>query len=159
MAHTHFCRTGQESWRVLFSFSLKRFKICRKGASALEFAIVSPLLFLMIAGILVYGVYFGAVHSVQQLAAEAARATVAGLSDNERATLANGHVRDSASSYPLLDPGRLQTAAQASPADSELFVVTVTYDASNLGVLGLTGLVPGPSQTIQRSAIVRRGGY
>ena len=59
------------------------------GAAALEFAVVLPVFLAVMLGILAYGIYFGAVHSAAQLAADAARASVAGLSDDERAAIAN----------------------------------------------------------------------
>ena len=59
-----------------------------RGASAVEFAIVGPVFVLLMMGMIAYGIYFGAVHSVQQLAADAARASVAGLDESERIWLA-----------------------------------------------------------------------
>ena len=49
------------------------------GVAAIEFAIVAPIFFLMVFGMLAYAIYFGVVHSVQQLAADAARVSVGGL--------------------------------------------------------------------------------
>jgi Flp pilus assembly protein TadG len=49
------------------------------GASAVEFAIIAPVFILMIVGMLAYGIYFGAANSVQQIAADAARTSIAGL--------------------------------------------------------------------------------
>jgi Flp pilus assembly protein TadG len=46
---------------------------CRRGASAVEFAIVFPLFLFALFGIVMYGAYLAVVHGVQQLAAEAAR--------------------------------------------------------------------------------------
>ena len=40
----------------------------RRGVAAIEFAILAPLLILMIAAILIYGDYFIMAHSIQQLA-------------------------------------------------------------------------------------------
>src|SRR5689334_21418066 len=58
------------------------------GVAAIEFAVVFPLFLLIILAIIGYGSYLGAAHSVAQLAADAARASVAGLSDTERASIA-----------------------------------------------------------------------
>ena len=55
------------------------------GSSAVEFAIVAPVLIALFAGIVVFGLYLGAMSSLRQLAAEAARASVAGVTDAERA--------------------------------------------------------------------------
>ena len=129
------------------------------AVSAIEFAIVFPIFLLVVLGILVYGIYFGAVHSVQQLAAEAARASVAGITEAERASLAREHVERAVGAYPLLEPGSLQVEAKPSPADPNLFELDLSYDASNLVIFVLSGLVPMPPKQIRRQAVVRRGGY
>ena len=54
---------------------------CRRGASAVEFAMLLPLFLALVFGIVVFGAYLTMVHGVQQLAAEAARSSVAGLSE------------------------------------------------------------------------------
>ncbi len=141
--------------------ALNRSRVWRAdgAASAVEFAIVSPVLILILMGMLVYGVYFGVAHSVQQLAADAARASVAGIDDEERTQLAVSHAASAAGSYLLLAADRLAVIAGPSPGDADLFVVSVSYDASDLPIFGLADLVPVPSSTISHSAAIRRGGY
>jgi Flp pilus assembly protein TadG len=56
---------------------LRRFDRAQSGASA-EFALIMPVFLAMLFGIVVFGAYLGVVHDVQQLAAEAARSSVAG---------------------------------------------------------------------------------
>ncbi len=129
------------------------------GVSAIEFAIVFPIFLIAVLGLLVYAIYFGAVHSVQQLAAEAARASVAGLSVDEREDLARQHVARAAQSYPLIQPRNLSVEAGMVPDDPNLFQLALTYDASELVIFALRGLVPMPPTTIRRQAVVRRGGY
>jgi Flp pilus assembly protein TadG len=129
------------------------------AASAVEFALVLPLFLALIFGILTFGAHFAIVHGVQQLAAEAARVSIAGLSDSERATLAENYVADNAAFYPLLSPDHLSISAAASPSDADTFVVTVDYDASNLFVYALPHIVPMPSSHIERTAVIPRGGY
>ena len=73
---------------------ITRFLHSDSGASAAEFAIVLPLFLLMFFGIIVFGFYLALVHGVQQLAAEAARSSVPGLSETERASLAQSYVSD-----------------------------------------------------------------
>lgn len=129
------------------------------GTSAIEFAIVFPIFTLIVVGIFVYAIYFGAVHSVQQLAAEAARASVAGISPSERAALANQFVDRAAGTYPLLERAALRVRAGVSPNDPNLFEVELIYDASDLVIFAFTGLLPMPSKIVRRQAVVRRGGY
>jgi Flp pilus assembly protein TadG len=131
----------------------------RSGVAAIEFAIVAPVFFLMVFGLLAYAIYFGMVHSVQQLAADAARASVAGITTSERASLAKNNVQTSIANYPLLDPKKLTVDATPSGSDPNLFSVDLHYDASTNTIFVLEGLVPMPPKIIERQAIVRRGGY
>lgn len=142
----------------LFS-AFRRARSDQRGVSAIEFAIVFPLFLVTVLGILVYAIYFGVVHSVQQLAAEAARASVAGISPTERTTLAEQHVQRSLGSYPLIDAGSLKVAAAQSVSDPNLFAVDLSYDASKMTIFALDGLLPLPPKEIRRQAVVRRGGY
>jgi Flp pilus assembly protein TadG len=131
----------------------------RSGVAAIEFAIVGPLFFLVLLGVLIFAVYFGTVHSVQQIAREAARASVQGLTEEERAALAQNQVNAIVGSYPLIDRNYLTVSAAAAPGDANLFNVRISYDASRSIVFAFEGLIPMPSKTIARSAVVRRGGY
>ena len=146
------------TWRLLRR-KLPHWLRDRSGVAAIEFAIVGPLFFMVLLGVLTFAIYFGTVHSVQQLAAEAARATVQGLTDSERTALAQTQVTSSVGSYPLIDPNYLTVSAAASPNDANLFNVSISYDASRSIVFAFEGLIPMPPKTIARSAIVRRGGY
>lgn len=131
----------------------------RSGASALEFAIVLPVFLLIVLGILTYGIYLGSVHSVEQLAADAARASVAGLSDSERVQIATQHVTTNAKGYPLLNPSKVEIEAGASPLDASQFRVLVRFDASDLPIWIMAGIVPMPDRMIERTSVIKRGGY
>lgn len=138
---------------------LKRFRTAQGGAIAVEFAMIAPVFLMMVFGIIMYGSYLAVVHGVQQLAAEAARSSVAGLSESERSTLANGYVTGNVNSYPLIDPAQLTVNAATSGSDANVFVVTVNYNASGMFIYSLPTFVPTPSSTIVRSAAIPRGGY
>lgn len=138
---------------------LRRFRTAQAGASAIEFALILPAFMMIIFGIVMFGSYLTMVHGVQQLAAEAARSSVAGLSEGERRTLANDYVAANAGAYPLLLPAHLKVSAGASSADANVFVVTVDYDASGMFIYSLPSFVPAPPATIVRSAAIPRGGY
>lgn len=131
----------------------------RAGASALEFAIVLPVFLLIVLGILTYDIYLGSVHSVEQLAADAARASVAGLSDSERAQIATQHVTTNANGYPLLNASKVEVEAGASPLDASQFRVLVRFDASDLPIWIMAGIVPMPDRMIERTSVIKRGGY
>ena len=73
------------------------------GAAALEFAILCPVFLLLAIGMIAYAIYFGAAHSVQQLAADAARVSIGGLSTTERSTLVGTFLDNNAGGYVLID--------------------------------------------------------
>lgn len=129
------------------------------GSTAVEFAMIFPVALIFFCGLLAYGIYFGAAHSVQQLAADAARASVGGLDDTERVSIAQAHIAASGSNYPLLRPDRISVSAQALQADPSQFEVRVAFNSEDLPIWVLTGLVPLPDKTIERVAIIKRGGY
>lgn len=130
----------------------------KSGVAAIEFAIVLPVFLLLICGILAYGIYFGAAHGVAQLAADAARVSVAGLDDAERARLATAHINANASGFAFIDRAKVTVAAGPSPADPAQFMVDVRYDSSDLPIWIFSGLVPLPAKVIERSSTIRRGG-
>jgi Flp pilus assembly protein TadG len=133
-----------------------RFPRCTRAASAVEFAMLLPLFLALVFGIVMFGAYFAMVHGVQQLAAEAARSSVAGLSETERVSLAENYVTANADSYPLLQSSHLTVTAATS--GTAVFVVTVNYDASDNFIFTLP-FVPAPPSTIIRSAAVPFGGF
>lgn len=130
-----------------------------RGVAAIEFALVFPVFLIVVLGILAYGIYIGATHATAQLAAESARASVAGLSNTERTSLAEAYVKAHAASYPILDPSKISVVATAAPAQPDEFRVAVRYDASQLPIWHFAAFLPLPSKTIERTATVKRGGY
>ena len=136
-----------------------KFFTAQDGAIAVEFAIIAPVFLMIVFGIVMYGSYLSVVHGVQQLAAEAARSSVAGLSEGERSSLANSYVTGNVNTYPLIDPAKLTVNAATSVSDANVFVVSVNYDASGMFIYSLPTFVPAPSSTIVRSAAIPRGGY
>lgn len=129
------------------------------GAAAIEFAIVFPVFLLLTLGMIAYGLYFGAAHSAAQLAADAARASIAGITDQERSDLVKRHVARSASVYALIDPDFVTATSAPVASDVTSYRVTVRYDAKSLPIWRIAGFLPLPSRIIERSAIVKRGGY
>jgi Flp pilus assembly protein TadG len=130
----------------------------RDGVSAVEFALLLPLFLVIVFGIVVFGCYLAMVHGVQQLAAEAARTSVAGLSDGERNSLATGYVASNVSTYPLLDANLISVVAAPSTTSANVYVVTVRYDGSSNIVFSLP-FVPSPPFPITRSAAIPNGGF
>ena len=137
---------------------MTRFFRCRRGATAVEFAMLLPVFLTLVFGIVVFGSYLAVVHGVQQLAAEAARSSVAGMSDSERSSIATSYVSANIGTYPLITPSNVSVNAATSNADPNVFVVTVSYNASGMFIYSLP-FVPAPPSTIVRSAAIPYGGF
>lgn len=135
---------------------LDDFVSCRRGASALEFAIIGPVFCVLLFGILAWGGYFWMAHAVQQLANDGARVAVGGLDSAERAALAQSSMNAEIKSYTFLDPSAASLSVQDN--DQQL-AVQVAYDASRSPFFSMRALIPMPSSTITREAISQLGGY
>lgn len=136
----------------------KDFGSCRRATSAVEFALLAPLFIFLLLGMVAYGIYFGASHSLQQISADAARTAIAGLDTTERQDLVSQFITVNASGYPFIDPVKLTVAADDSSADANQFVVSVTYDARDLPIWNLFRTLPLPDTTISRRSTIRIGG-
>ena len=108
------------------------FRTDERGTSAVEFALLSPLFLLVLFGMIAYGIYFGASHSLQQIAADAARTAIAGLDQKERQLLVSNFVDRNAKGYPFIDPLKLTVVAADNAADGSEFMVSLRYDARDL---------------------------
>jgi Flp pilus assembly protein TadG len=125
-----------------------------RGTAIVEFALVLPILIGLLLGVLGYGQYFLLAHTVQQIANDAARATVAGLDADERAELARQSVTQDIAALRQFATSRVTTHITES---GESIAVAVTLDAHGLAPF-TTPFVPMPAPEIERRAVVRRGG-
>lgn len=126
----------------------------QRGAAIVEFAFVLPVLVVLLFGLLTYGQYFLLAHSAQQLANDAARATVAGLDSAERLTIAQGVVAREKAALPEV----ASTSVSASVSEAaDLVTVSVRVDASRLALFRAR-IFPLPEAQIERRAVVRAGG-
>jgi Flp pilus assembly protein TadG len=135
-----------------------RFLRSKKGTAAVEFALLSPLYLMLLMGLVAYGIYFGASHSVQQIAADAARIAVGGVDHAERQRLVNGFIAGHSDGYAFVDPSKLRVEFNADSATTQYFTVKVTYDARNLPIWQLAANLPLPATSIIRQSVVRIGG-
>lgn len=126
------------------------------GAVAVEFAFVGPILVLMLCGIMSYGGYFWISHAVQQVANDAARVALAGVTMSERETLAREVLADEIDDYAYLDPAK---AVAKVVGGEHVVTVEIIYDASTSGFWAMRGIVPMPNAAVKRTATVRLGGY
>ncbi len=130
---------------------------CRGGGSAVEFAIIAPVLFLTLFSLVGYGIYLSAAHSVQQIAADAARTAIAGLNNTEREQLVRDFLSQSTMSYALLEKKNFTTQVQQDPKNPNQFTVSIEYDASNLPIFALYSYAM-PDPHIRRFSTMRVGG-
>ncbi|MBJ6987208.1 MULTISPECIES: TadE/TadG family type IV pilus assembly protein [unclassified Devosia] len=128
------------------------------GAAAVEFAILTPVFLLLLTGMLAYGIYFGASLSLQQLAADAARTSIAGINDTERRNLVERFLIKNAGAYILLNTSTIAHDFEITRKDANQFAVTLTYDASDLPIWNLYVPLPLPSKIIEHQATIRNGG-
>jgi len=119
---------------------------------------LAPVFILFLLGMIAYGIYFGASHSVQQIAADAARTAIAGQSATERTTIVADFIARNASDYPFIDRAKLTVNAHDSTSDGNQFDVQVSYDARNLPIWNLLPDLPLPSTTIVFRSTIRVGG-
>ena len=131
----------------------------QRATTAIEFAFVAPVLLLLLFGIMGYGYVFSIYHSIQQIAAEAARSSVSGLSDAERAQIARDFVATHAGSYAFIDPAKLRVRTGQTGPQMQSFEVAVTYDMSGSAYDSFSRMISLPQPLIERRAIVQRGGY
>ncbi|KRS11500.1 hypothetical protein XM53_16280 [Roseovarius atlanticus] len=125
------------------TIAARRFARDTTGAVAIEFMLIAPILFALILGIITLGFYMGVSHSVHQLAAGAARASVAGLDEIERRDIATTYLSQGATRYPLLKAEALSTSLDYTGTAMGSITVNVTYAAEGTlldvanGFLGL----------------------
>jgi len=126
-----------------------------RGAALVEMAMVLPVLMLLIMGIIVYGQWLACANALQQSVNEGARASLSGLSQEERALTARQTVTDSLSRYDSIDQRKVVVGIQD---DGATINVTVNYDLSDQPVMKLP-FVPIPDKVISRSAAVRLSNF
>jgi Flp pilus assembly protein TadG len=130
---------------------LPRLESDRRGAALVEFALLSPILILLLVGMLGYGQYLLTAYTLQQLANDAARAAIVGQTKTERETLARTSVTQGLAKAAVAKPGEVSSTVEES--DSRV-TVTLSVDSRALSLLR-SGLVPMPEPVIQRRAVAQ----
>ena len=127
----------------------------REGVAAVEFALVGPILVLLLIGIVVYGGWFLMAQSVQALASEGARAAIGGLDAAERDGLARREVSEAVRGVAL-NPDHTTIEVME---DAGRLRVVVVYDASDSLIMALGGMLPRQPSVIRSSAVIHVGEY
>ena len=125
----------------------------RRGAVIIEAAIALPMLIMLLLGVVLYGGWFMAAHSLQQAANEAARAAMAGIDAGERQELVDRSIANSVVNAGTLD-ANLVTVTTSQ--DGNYYAVSLNYEIARSGLFSVS-LVPLPATTIQRNALVQLG--
>jgi Flp pilus assembly protein TadG len=138
--------------------SSQRLARCNKGLAAVEFALIAPVLLMLIFGIIIYSLYFCVYMGIRVATAEGARAAVMGLSSAERSTLAKARVAEVLAAYrPLTGTGT--PLVVATPLGAGLFQVRVTYDISDSPIMNYASLLPMPTAILRSEITVSNGSY
>jgi Flp pilus assembly protein TadG len=116
-----------------------------QGAVAVEFALISMLLFLILFGIIQYGLYFWASQNGSSVAREALRrASVGACNDTELTTFVNSRISTASASRTFLDSTGSAVAAPGVAGGT--VEVTVTFPTYNLH-LPFVPVPDGPTAT------------
>ncbi len=129
------------------------------GGTIVEFALVAPLLIWFMFTVIYFAMYLGIAHSVQQLAADAARASISGIGAAEQTQLSTDFIQRNASSYLFIDGRKITLIAAPAQADPTTFDVTVRYDARDMLSWYPTGFPPFMGSIIERFAAIPSGGW
>ena len=138
---------------------LRRLGKSESGMAAVEFALVAPVLLVMVFTVIVYSIYFSAFLGVRQAAAEGARAAMAGMSTSERSSLAIARATAVMSGYTPLIGATAQPVVTAVQQGTGLLKVSVSYNLSGSPIFSYGALVPLPTTTIQSNVVVANGSY
>jgi Flp pilus assembly protein TadG len=120
----------------------RRGRADERGAAAVEFALVVPVLLLLLFGIISYGYMLSFRQAISQAAAEGARAaavTLAGTSDAQRSALARTAVEEALDSYGVDCTGAMTCTINAADTCGSATCVSVELDYN----WGDEPLVPG----------------
>ena len=121
-----------------------------RGSILIEAALSLSILIALLLGLVSYGVWMMSAHSLQQVANEAARATLGSFDAAERQMLVDRTIAAGLLKDTLVQSEKVTVSTQLA---GDYFTVTLSYDASANPILA-TSLLPVPTDTIVRSATV-----
>ena len=119
---------------------------------------IASIFFVLIFGILIYGSYFASLSLVNHIAFESARATVTGLSDDERSALADARAAALVASYDGFLNGESVEVSSANVGDG-VYAVTVTHEFDAFGLMGAITILPLPPAEQTATYEISHGGY
>jgi Flp pilus assembly protein TadG len=118
------------------------------ATTAIEFAIIAPVLFAILFATVAFGVQYATRVAITYAAAEGGRAAVAGLNDTERASLATTAITNTLNALsPLVDPTKASvTVALGNEGTDKTVSISIGYSDTRFAQMpflpDLTGLQP-----------------
>jgi len=140
-------------------YTLQRLLQNNAASASVEFALVLPFFIMLLFGIVAYASVYMILNGVQQLASEAARASVGGLSDTERNQLALAYIAANTTAYPFLNAQKMVISSGTTGTSAPTYRVSISYDMSGSLIYNFIRLLPLPPPQVVRSAAIQRGGY
>lgn len=122
-----------------------------RGSNAVEFALILPVLLVILLGMIYVGIYFSVGHSLAQIAADASRYAMVGLDGEERARLAARWIDDPDRIYGVIDNSRLRVSTSEKAGALK---VTLAYDMTHLPTPPIIGAVVAFPSRMERSSTV-----
>ena len=113
--------------------SLRTFAHDESGATAVEFALVLPLLLSIVFGIICFGQFFAIANSLQQLSAEAARASVAEITMVDRVNTASAFIDNADERFSFLGGGNISPTV-TSFDDPPAIMISLEYNLAGSAV-------------------------
>lgn len=130
---------------------LGSFPADRRGVAALEFALIAPVILVLLFGTMRAGHALGVQHALSQLAADAARAALPEASAPRREAIVRRYVSQSADTYPLLSAERVRCSIDE---DGERLTVLVTMNVSHIPTVPILSAVYEFPQVQSASAVI-----
>lgn len=126
------------------------------GAVAVEFALITPVMFLLCFGIIAFSIVLSTYAALQQIAAEAARASLSGLTSTQQSQYASQYITGVIGNYPFIDPNFLTVTTAAGQTT---FEVTLSYNAGSSYFSNFASSLVSSPIILTRSATVQLSGF
>ena len=105
------------------------------------------------------GLFFVYTHEVQEISSAAARASVAGLNQAERDTLARQYVTDAIGNSALFQAADVTVSTGTSGTPASYYAVTVAYDLKDTPIPVLARFASLQLTSISHTATIQFGNY
>ncbi len=145
-------RASRHAFPIPLHLGIRFFLRSRRGSNSVEFAILAPILCLLLLGSAYVGLYIGRAHSLAQIAADVSRYAMVGETPDQRQAMALRWLDTTGKGYPLIDP--LQLRVEVSET-FDMMHVSVSYDMSDLPLPELVRQsVPLPQSVVRTAAVL-----